>query len=356
MANPLDAFKNLKPWQQAAIVIGSAGAIGVVVWQKEKAKKAVPVTPATATQAATSGTAGEIEDPTTGQYYPDTSVDPETGLTYQQEITEYGSVSAADAATSGIDDQATLQGETPEEYDEQIGGTPLGTTSTVTTNAQWTAEVQTGLSEQGYSASDIGQALAAYFSSTPLGTSSDGTSLYTIMNLAVSEYGPPPTGSYPLLMGSTTSTGTGTSSSTGTSSTGTTSTGTTSGTGTSSGTGSASTGTTSTGTTSATGTSSGTGSTTTKSTATPETAPINVKASTSGAVTTISWQAVGAVNGYEYELAEPSGELYRSGSVTVPSGSFDNLVDIAKGTWHFKCRAFNAAGFGPWSAVIAFTP
>jgi hypothetical protein len=73
-------------------------------------------------------------------------------------------------------------------------------------------------------------------------------------------------------------------------------------------------------------------------------------------VTTISWQAVGAVNGYEYELAEPSGELYRSGSVTVPSGSFDNLVDIAKGTWHFKCRAFNSAGFGPWSAVIAFTP
>jgi hypothetical protein len=107
-------------------------------------------------------------------------------------------VSAADA-TAGAGYQAASQGITPQEYVEQTGGT--GTTGqTVTTNAQWMAEVETGLSEQGYSASDIGQGLAAYFASKPLGTSSDGTNLYTMMNLAVNEYGPPPTGSYPLLI------------------------------------------------------------------------------------------------------------------------------------------------------------
>ena len=90
MANPLDSLKNLKPWQQGAVAVGGIGVVVLVVWQREKAKKTaatVPVTPPTATAAATSDTAGEIEDPTTGTYYPDTSDDPETGLTYQQEIT-----------------------------------------------------------------------------------------------------------------------------------------------------------------------------------------------------------------------------------------------------------------------------
>ena len=206
MANPLDAFKGLKTWQQVAIVVGGGAAVvGVVVYEK-KAKAAQAATgaePAGATAAAagTTATAGEIEDPTTGQFYPDDSVDPETGLTYQQEITEYGSVAAADQ--EGLSVQGAQQDETPEEYEEEIGGTASGTTTSaaVTTNAQWMAEVESGLSEQGYSASDIGQGIAAYFAGKPLGTSSDGTNLYTMMNLAVSEYGPPPTGSYPLLNG-----------------------------------------------------------------------------------------------------------------------------------------------------------
>ena len=67
------------------------------------------------------------------------------------------------------------------------------------------SEVESGLSEQGYTASDIGQGIAAYFAGKPLATSSDGTNLYTMINNAVSKYGPPPTGSYPLLNGSGTS-------------------------------------------------------------------------------------------------------------------------------------------------------
>ena len=208
MANPLEAFRGLKTWQQVAVVGGGLAVAGVVVYEKKakaKSTAAAEPTAVTAAAAGTTGTAGEIEDPTTGQFYPDDSVDPETGLTYQQEITEYGSVAAADQ--EGLSVQGELQGETPEEYEEQIGGTSTGTTGTaVATNAQWMAEVESGLSEQGYSASDIGQGIAGYFAGKPLGTSADGTNLYTMMNLAISEYGPPPTGSYALLNGSGAST------------------------------------------------------------------------------------------------------------------------------------------------------
>jgi hypothetical protein len=216
MTNPLDALKNLKPWQQGAVAVGSIAVLGFVLYERKK-KKAVPVptNPSAApngpgdASAATSNP-GEVVDPTTGTSYPGDSVDSETGLTYQQEIAEFGSVSAAEAADSGGSGlgQASLEysgsGYNAGGYD---GSEPVQQTgSTVTTNAQWMAEVETGLSEQGYSASDIGQGLAAYFASKPLATSSDGTSLYTMMQLAISEYGAPPTGSYPLLMGGKTPT------------------------------------------------------------------------------------------------------------------------------------------------------
>jgi hypothetical protein len=210
MANPLDAFKGLKPWQQVAVIGGGGAAVvGVVIYgRKAKAKSAAAATATPAAAAAeTSGvasTAGTITDPTTGQVYPDTAVDPETELSYEQEITEYGSVAAAEQQYSGTNDQAALQGETPQEYVEQAGGyaSESNTAAPVTTNAQWMSEVESGLSEQGYTAGDIGQGIAGYFAGKPLGTTSDGTNLYTMMNLAVSEYGPPPAGSYPLLNGS----------------------------------------------------------------------------------------------------------------------------------------------------------
>lgn len=203
MANPLSAFKDLKPWQQGAVAVGGIGVVGLVVWQRAKAKKTPAIPPGTPAADAASGvasSAGDVQDPTTGQQYPIDAIDPNSGLPYGQEIAEYGSVAAADA-TAGAGYQAASQGITPQEYVEQTGGTgtPAGGASP-TTNAQWMAEVETGLSEQGYNASDIGQGLAAYFASKPLGTSSDGTNLYTMMNLAISEYGPPPVGSYPLLI------------------------------------------------------------------------------------------------------------------------------------------------------------
>src|SRR3984885_9291614 len=175
MANPLDAFKGLKPWQQVAVIGGGGAAVvGVVIYdRKAKAKSAAAATATPAAAAAetsgTASTAGTIADPTTGQVYPDTSVDPEDGLTYEQEITEYGSVSAAEEQYGGVQAQSALQGETPQEYVEQTGGyAPESNVGTpVATNAQWMSEVESGLSEQGYTASDIGQGVAAYFAGKP---------------------------------------------------------------------------------------------------------------------------------------------------------------------------------------------
>jgi hypothetical protein len=304
MANPLDAFRNLKPWQQGAIAVGSLVTVGVVWYEHKKSAAAAPAatTPAdSAGVAGSSAAAGETEDPSTGQYYPDDTVDPETGLTYQQEITEYGSVSAADAAASGAGNQATLQGETPQEYVEQIGGTPTAAGSAVTTNAQWMAEVETGLSEQGYTASDIGQGLAAYFASKPLGTSSDGTNLYTMMNLAVSEYNPPPTGSYPLLIaGSTT-------------------------------------------TTPPAGGSGATGA--------PQTAPDPVTTGTQGDTATWDWPAVGGATKYQVDVTGTEGSAKASPVVTQTHA----VIVLPPGTYLSKVRAGNSKGWGPYGAPKTVT-
>jgi hypothetical protein len=313
-------------WVVWASAIGGVGAVYLAYRAHKNAAAAAATTAATQSGI----------DPVTGlPYSEDSAIDPVTGMTYLQEAQEYGSVSAADASVS---QSASDAGYSDEDYGESglAAGEPdyysSAASTTYSTNAEWVSAATTGLESLGYAASDVNTALANYLAGLSL-TSTQAT----IVQAAIAEFGPPPVGTFAINVQSTASGAT----STGTSSTGTSSTTTT--------------GTSSTSSTGSTGTSS-TSSTTAKSTATPETAPINVRASTSGAVTTISWQAVGAVEGYEYQIAEPSGELYRSGSVTVPSGSFDNLVDIAKGTWHFKCRAFNAAGFGPWSSVIAFTP
>lgn len=305
MANPFDAFKDLKPWQQGAVAIGGLGVVGVVIWQHQKAKKtpAIPVgTPAAAAASGVASAAGEVQDPTTGDQYPIDAIDPNSGLPYGQEIAEYGSVSAADTAT-GAGYQAASQGVTPQEYVEQTGGTP-GVGATVTTNAQWMAEVETGLSEQGYSASDIGQGLAAYFASKPLGTSSEGTNLFTMMNLAISEYGPPPTGSYPLLIGSSTP---------------------------------------------AAG--NGSGGSTTPSGA-PRTAPDPLTIKPGKGEVTVSWPPVGGATSYEVDITGPEGSAQAdpktsSTSVTVPLGVKKNYL--------LKARAINSAGAGPWSATKTFS-
>jgi hypothetical protein len=202
MANPLDAFKGLKKWQQGAVVVGGVVVVGGFVVYERKAKAAAAATPAAAPAAAVSASvAGMVTDPTTGQSYPVDDTDPVSGLTYGIEIQEYGSVAAADEEASG--GAAAEEGLTQTEYDEETGQ-GSGSGGATASNAQWVAEVESALSQLGYSDADIQQGLARYFSSSPQGTAADGTNLYNMMETAIGEFGPPPSGTYALIKGGAT--------------------------------------------------------------------------------------------------------------------------------------------------------
>jgi hypothetical protein len=142
-------------------------------------------------------------NPLTGlPYAQDNQVDPATGMSYLQEAQQYGSVAAAEqAAGSG---QGYLAG-------GQAGGVTSGypafgqVTSTGTpggtswsSNAQWAQAVTAGLTNLGYSPTDIAAALGLYFQSQPLGSGADGVSYLSVVQAAIAEFGPPPVGTFPL--------------------------------------------------------------------------------------------------------------------------------------------------------------
>jgi hypothetical protein len=205
MANPLKAFQGLKSWQKLAVAGGGGAVVVGYVLYARRQKAAAAMTPAAVPAAAAAATATDlVTDPTTGQAYPADSVDPATGLTYGTEIQEYGSVAAADEQGTESGDAAIEEGLTQTQYDQETGQAVNGSGGPAATNAAWISEVETSLSQLGYSSSDIQQGLAKYFSSSPQGTSADGTNLYQMMDTAIGEYGPPPTGTYALVKGGTT--------------------------------------------------------------------------------------------------------------------------------------------------------
>ena len=159
-------------------------------------------------------------------YSQDSQVDPLTGQTYLAEAQQYGSVSAAEqavAASSSLDYSSA--------YGTGYGavGTssaaPLVTANTTqattyASNSAWAQAVEAGLSTIGYSSTDIAAALGRY-----LGSLSETPDQASIVGAALAEFGPPPVGSYQIILASSTTTAAA-----GTTSTGTT--GTTTGTGT----------------------------------------------------------------------------------------------------------------------------
>lgn len=199
MANPLDAFKGLKTWQKWAVGAGGGVAVvGLVVYErKQKAAAAAPAAAAAAPASVSASVAGMVTDPTTGQSYPVDDTDPVSGLTYGTEIQEYGSVAAADEEATAGGGAAAEEGLNQTEYDEETGQ-PGGSGAS---NSQWVTEVEDALSSLGYSDTDIQQGLARYFSSSPQGTAADGTNLYQMMDTAIGEFGPPPSGTYALIKG-----------------------------------------------------------------------------------------------------------------------------------------------------------
>lgn len=242
-------------------------------------------------------------DPVTGlPYSEDNQVDPATGMTYVAEAEQYGSVQAAEeavaagyGASGGADEGYSGLGYGYPTYDTGSG------TSAVATNAEWAAEVQAALPGiTGDTASDVATAIANYLAGLPL-TSTQANDI----QVALSEFGPPPGGALPIVQQSSASgpTSTGSAGSTGSGTSGTTTT-------TTSGSGSGSTGTTTTpGAPKAAG------------------AISNLQAySVTSTGFTAKWNpASGATGGYAWEVNELDGTVSGKGNTSSTSFSISDL-------------------------------
>jgi len=136
-------------------------------------------------------------DPVTGlPYSEDNQVDPATGLTYLAEAEQYGSVAAAEAAVgagyggvSGVTStgySGVGYGEPTQAYQTAQGGEAYAT------NAEWASAVIAALPQiTGDSSSDVATAVANYLAGLPL-TSTQANDI----QVALAEFGPPPTGSF----------------------------------------------------------------------------------------------------------------------------------------------------------------
>lgn len=358
-----------------------------------------------------SGSSGSAADPnaidpvTQLPYSMDDQVDPATGLTYLQEAEQYGSVSAAEAtAGTGGAFGSSYYPSSGYGYGGGTAGSPTGTSTTSTvsyaSNAAWAQAAQAGLASLGYDPTTVAAALGAFLAGSTL--TPDQAS---IVQAAEAEFGAPPVGTFTISVsgtssGGTSSGGTGSGSGTGTGGSGT-------GTGGSGGaqvtvpnvigmtTKQAQASLTAAGLViftlppdvpgfthvvteqtpvpgtkvaqgskvsltykqvAASGTSTTGGGTGTAKA--PAAAPAGIAAATKGAVTSISWSAVTGASGYEIQLATPKGALFKDVTVSATHAIFDNLVDNGgkghgEGTWHYKIRAVNSKGSGPWSAVKA---
>lgn len=176
-----------KTWQVWAVGIGGAG-VSYFVWRQHQAAAAA---------AASASNA-------------DTTTDPITGMTDAQDIAEYGSVAAADAAyqsgagydTSGY---GSLSG-----YGTTYGpvgslDTTLGYTSGsgYASNSDWDQAATSGLTSIGYSETDVASALGRYLAGLSLTPDQQN-----IVQVALAEYGNPPGGAPPIVAAPATGTAT----------------------------------------------------------------------------------------------------------------------------------------------------
>jgi hypothetical protein len=201
MAATVDVFgKKLPVW---GVGLVGAGGVAAVYWAVKQKKAAAAVS------SANTGI-----DPVTGlPYSEDNTVDPITGETYLSEAQQYGSVSAAEAAytasVAGTSSSPLSGGQVAsgDYYGTSTGTLGNGTVVPGTTygsNSAWAQAVEAGLTDLGYSSTDVSAALGRY-----LANLSETTAQATIVQAALAEYGEPPVGSYQIITApSSTATGT----------------------------------------------------------------------------------------------------------------------------------------------------
>jgi hypothetical protein len=207
--NPL---KGMSKPEKYAVFGGTALIGGFLIYDHHK--NTGSWNPWSSSSTASNSTATTI-DPVTGlAYSQDDVIDPITGETYLAEATQYGSVSAAEASVSAYG-ASTASG-------SGIGvnpasPAPAGSVNTVvggsvyTSNSAWAQAATAGLTDVGYSATDVATALGDYLTGVPV-TAAQAS----LINTAIAEYGPVPDGPLQVILAPATTPSPVTTGSTGT--------------------------------------------------------------------------------------------------------------------------------------------
>lgn len=190
-------FRNMPKPALYATIAGSVLVFGYVGYKHHQSTGSWnPFSSGTGTSSA--GTATSI-DPVTGlAYSQDNATDPLTGQQYLAEAQQYGSVAAAEASVSAYGQStATGSGIPVNPASPAPSGsinTPVGT-SVYTSNAAWAQAVQAGLTDVGYNATDVAQALGLYLTGQPM-TAAQAQ----LINTGIAEFGAAPVGSLQVIL------------------------------------------------------------------------------------------------------------------------------------------------------------
>ena len=147
-----------------------------------------------------SATAVTATDPLTGlPVSQDNTIDPVTGLSYLAEAQQYGSVATAEAAVSAYGQSSATGSGIP--VNPAVGQSNQGSANTVvggsvyTSDSAWATAAQAGLTDIGYSGTDVATALGLYLTGQPV----DSTQAQLI-NAAIAEFGAPPQGTFQIIL------------------------------------------------------------------------------------------------------------------------------------------------------------
>jgi hypothetical protein len=201
-------FEKLSKTEKVAVIAGGSAILAFALYQHHKSTGSwSPFASGDTSNSGgdAAGGAGTVTDPVSGSVYSDTAVDPVTNLTYASEISQFGSVQAAESQYAATSYGGTGGTVTPSAYDtgyssasSLTGTTTASGTNVYTSNSAWAQAVQAGLTDvsgsSSYDGTDIGQALGAYLTGQPL-TAAQAQ----VVQVAIAEYGPAPVGNLQII-------------------------------------------------------------------------------------------------------------------------------------------------------------
>jgi hypothetical protein len=194
-------FKGMKKWQLYTAVGGGGAIAGFLVLRHHSATGSWNPWSAGSQSSQSSSQTGT--DPVTGlPYSQDGATDPVTGQQYLAEAQQYGSVAAAEASVSAYGQSTATGSGIPVNPASPVSTGSVNTvvgTSVYTSNAAWAQAVQAGLEDVAggttYDGTDIGGALGAYLTQTPLTPAQA-----QVVSTGIAEYGAAPVGNLQIIM------------------------------------------------------------------------------------------------------------------------------------------------------------